>query len=121
MDQLYGRVVALEPVGTGMWQALVPAGTRELRLKCRAVRPSDLSASPDCRLLGLAVHGLELDGATLDLPGGGPGWHELEQDGGHSWRWTNGDALLPVSIGPEPARLVLRGALPEGLPSAPSA
>lgn len=115
------RVVALEPAGTGMWQALVPAGTRELRLKCRAVRPSDLSASPDRRLLGLAVHGLELDGMALDLPGGGQGWHELEQDGGHSWRWTNGDALLPVSIGPEPARLVLRGALPEGLPSAPSA
>ena len=116
-----GHMVALEAEGAGLWRALVPAGTRELRLMSPAVRPSDLSASPDCRLLGLVVYGLELDGTTLDLHRGGQGWHELEQDGGRSWRWTNGNALLPVSVGTEPARLTLRGALPEGLSSAPRA
>jgi hypothetical protein len=41
---------------------------------------------------------LEIDGRdiALDDPALGDGWHEVERESERLWRWSNGDAALPL-------------------------
>jgi hypothetical protein len=79
------------------------AGSGFMRLISRSEAPSDLVPYPDDRRrLGVAVTriivrtGKELSEIPVDHPTLSRGGHEAERDGGALWRWTNGDAVLPL-------------------------
>jgi hypothetical protein len=86
---------------------VLPAALRDpgsVRLISRSGAPSDLVPyETDRRRLGVAVqriivrsHDEQIE-IPPDHPGLSRGWHEAERDGGSLWRWTNGDAVLPLS------------------------
>jgi hypothetical protein len=99
-----GRRVELERPATGVFTASVPAGTRELRLRSRGTRPSMAFGSDDHRRLGVMVLGVEAEGdgglrsIALDDPALARGFHAPESEGGAVWRWTDGDAVIPLHI-----------------------
>ncbi len=77
----------------------LPPGLREALLLSRTHIPAETRAdSRDTRRLGMAVSGIRLDGAPLDIARLG---HERESHGWHApetgWRWTDGRAVLPVA------------------------
>ena len=82
----------------------LPAGSSIARLRSRSTRPWDVDPhSGDRRQLGLKLHHLALgnrramQSVVLDAPGLTEGFNRLEGDEtGGTWRWTNGDALLPL-------------------------
>ncbi len=74
----------------------VPPGAAALRLCSRSAVPCrGDTANPDARRLGVAVTAIILDGrpVRLDDMRLQRGWHRME-DG---WRWTDGDALIPLT------------------------
>lgn len=88
---------------------MVPEGAESIRLVSRSVVPSVLRPwLDDPRRLGVAVRSMVLrdrSGETVlgaDHPALTDGWHGAEQaDDGACWRWSGGDASLPiVSDGP---------------------
>ena len=91
-----------------------------MRLISRSGAPSDLVPYPaDRRRLGVAVQRITVrsrDGLNEippDHPGLSRGWHEAERDGGLVWRWTNGDAVVPLSevTGPAVLEIQLAGTM----------
>ena len=91
----------------------VPAGARSVRLMSRSTQP--VTRRPWCgddRPLGVAVARIEqhwrdgriaqaVDQAALD-----DGWHTVETDaGGALWRWTNGNAAMPLAMSGGPMLL----------------
>ncbi len=73
----------------------LPPGARQVRLRSRVWVPAELGGAADARPLGVAVAGLQLDGAALALGDGrlAQGWHPPEP----LWRWTAGDAVIAVA------------------------
>ncbi len=73
-----------------------PAGGQTLRLRSRSAIPARLLEldSADARRLAVCLWRLEIDCGeiALDDPALCDGWHQIEP----SWRWTNGDAALPL-------------------------
>ncbi len=74
----------------------VPASARSVRL----VSSIMAAAPPDIRTLGLLITRLtvEAGGSVRNIDIADPalsiGFHELEEQEGRTWRWTNGDAVL---------------------------
>jgi hypothetical protein len=100
-----GRRIDPISVEDKRWIFAVPAETWSLRLRSNATRPSTSGTSTDHRLLGFLISQItaETDGETISLLADdadlGEGFHRVEQDGaGKSWRWTDGDALLPATL-----------------------
>jgi hypothetical protein len=101
-----GRSIWPVAVGGGRYVFALPAaqaGLGSMRLVSRSGTPSDLVPYPDDRRrLGVAVTriivrlGEEPSEIPIDHPALSRGWHEAERDGGAPWRWTNGDAVLPL-------------------------
>jgi hypothetical protein len=84
---------------------VLPAGTRSVRLVSRATVPFDIDRSQeDWRRLGVAVARIVLRAGDeqVELPADHPsllrGWHDAETDGTTVWRWTDGDAHIPLPI-----------------------
>jgi len=82
---------------------VLPAGVRDLRLVSRASRPLDIDpSSVDYRALGVEVTEMQMRSRSndwdvpLDHPALTFGWHEVERADGRLWRWTDGDAVMPV-------------------------
>ncbi len=82
---------------------LLPPGTTAARLLSRHAIPAEATAlSGDRRRLGVSIRRLVFrDGDRLwdipaDHPGLRDGWHTAETDAGGVWRWTAGDAAIPV-------------------------
>jgi hypothetical protein len=74
----------------------LPGGGEWIRLRSRTWTPAHVDPrSDDARVLGVALRRLWLDGreASLDSPALRDGWHVAEP----GWRWTSGDAALPVA------------------------
>ena len=99
-----GHVLTPTMVADHRFQYDVPPGTAYLALRSRSACPHETQpGSSDRRRLGVCLTDLELDGVPVSV--GDPrleiGWHEPE-DGGR-FRWTDGDADLPVA-----RRLVFR-------------
>ena len=104
-----GDIIWPERREGGWFDFILPEGARELKLASRSWRPADATASGDKRHLGVVVREIEIDGRRQDLGALGAGWHPLEGETGHEWRWTDGSASLPVGarriavrIGDEP-------------------
>jgi hypothetical protein len=82
---------------------MVPAGVTALVLASRSAAPSTLAAyHDDPRELGVAVTRVVMRGQAArvdfaaDHPALAQGWHGMEQANGAMWRWTTGQAALPV-------------------------
>jgi len=99
-----GRRLPALRAGTNRWQFVVPADTISLRLCSRATRLSMIDGSSDRRMLGMCVRAIEIDGVegkqrlALDHPAFVVGLHPVERDGHRIWRWTNGNAVLPMGL-----------------------
>lgn len=83
----------------------LPAGTQSVRLASRASVPFDLDrAHEDWRNLGVGVTKLvyRVGAEQIEIPADHPslirGWHDAETDGSTIWRWTNGNAHLPLPM-----------------------
>ena len=99
-----GEYLAPLRTGTDTWRAIVPANTQLIRLRTRATRPIMVDGAPDHRALGLCVHAIQFDNGqgltelALDHPSLGQGFHCVECDHDRMWRWTDGDAAIPVGV-----------------------
>jgi hypothetical protein len=86
-----------------MYTIIVPSGTTAIRIRSRDSAPTDSRPwLEDRRSLGVAVTKLTLhcgdqtEVFPIDTPDLKDGWWAVERDGTAMWRWTNGDALLPL-------------------------
>ncbi len=82
----------------------IPAGTRSLRLVSRSFVPAGHRPYvDDWRRLGVAVGAITLrthsglNEVAADDPALLRGWHAAEREGALVWRWTSGDAVLPLA------------------------
>ncbi len=100
------RPVCLEE---GRYSFVLPpaegASVRSARLVSRSAVACE--ARPwidDRRCLGVPVsrmtlrRGAEVGPIPLDHPGASRGWHEVDGDDGAIWRWTDGNAEIPISV-----------------------
>lgn len=90
----------------------LPAGLRTLLLRSPCFVPAGLGPEhEDCRSLGARIDALALDGEPLALDDTAlaEGFHPIERQGGHAWRWTDGAAILrlPARTTPMTLRLTL--------------
>ena len=98
-----GRVIRPLSSDANRYVFTLPAGVSSVRLTSRAGVPSYFEAYlDDWRQLGVAVRRIVVrDSVGLielppDHPGLTQGWHKVEHDDATMWRWTNGDAVLPI-------------------------
>ena len=96
----------IDPIRRGeRYRFALPAGCNEARLRSRAGRPRDTEpAAADTRRLGLSLVRLSVCGPAgsrevrLDDDLLRDGFSHIEQDeSGWAWRWTDGDARLPLA------------------------
>ncbi len=99
------RIEATEVIGR-THRFILPRSARDVRLASRSTAPSRLDGwRDDQRALGVAVRGITAinsqGGASFpaDHPALTAGWHTVETQGASMWRWTNGDAVLPIQTG----------------------
>ena len=108
-----GAVILPDPASPHRtWRFTLPEATTTLRLRSPAATPAEAFARADTRRLGLRLRAVTLEHAgtttALDLtaPSLCEGWHQPEDNNGTLWRWTNGDAALPLS---GPGTLTIHG------------
>ena len=94
---------------------VLPKGVTEVRIRSHASVPSDVQPwLDDRRLLGVGVQRIivrsaeDFEEIAVDSPHLGDGWWQAEGDGRSLWRWTNGEAALPVPLLDGPRMLELR-------------
>ncbi len=98
-----GAVVRPQAYANGRYCFAVPPGASELRLLSRSFLPADMHPyADDWRRLGVAVAGFlwragsETREIAVDRQALSRGWHVAEHAGTAVWRWTDGDAAIPV-------------------------
>ncbi len=105
---------------------ILPPHAQSARLISRAAAPSGLRPwLDDRRHLGVSVRRIVLDDGTRptaippDHPSLTDGWHDVERDGERLWRWTDGDAQLPLPAGARMVEIHLAGSTeyPVGAPA----
>lgn len=95
------------------YRFVLPGALQDVRLVSRNSAPSDLHGwNGDDRPLGVALRNLTTigrDGHTqvlaADCPTLAEGWHAPERQGTAIWRWTDGNAELPVGGQADPCIL----------------
>jgi antigen 43 len=104
-----GQKISAIQTTDGSLGFVVPAGVEELRLVSRASTPTEVTPyNGDDRLLGVAVSRIIVrttaayQDVPVDHPGLADGWHAVEKSGGSQWRWTNGNAIIPLAAMQEP-------------------
>ncbi len=107
-----GRRLRPVAVANGRHTFVLPAGTGDIVLRSRTSAPADLDPlSGDWRPLGVAVRGMTLRNGDdhivipADHPGLTQGWHTAEAGNGDLWRWTAGNATIPMQGNASPAML----------------
>ena len=113
-----GRVIRPLSARGDRYLFLIPAGTTTTRLASRASAPSLLAPYlEDQRRLGVAIKRISVQGPAtvmdypVDHPGLSEGWFGVEGDGSPIWRWTDGDASLPITANKDPLILEVQIAL----------
>jgi len=95
-----GEILTPVSVAETCFRFEAPAGVETLRLRSRSAIPARLAEldSADARRLGVLVSRLEIDGRAIALDDAAlcDGWHAVERQGERQWRWSNGDAALPL-------------------------
>lgn len=112
--QVDGRVLRPVSVNAGVHVFAIPARSGTIRLLSRACAPHAIQPwNSDRRTLGVAVRGITIrEGGSIqvlppDHPALTDGWWTVERDAATLWRWTSGDAMLPLEPG-GPAMLEIR-------------
>ena len=107
-----GRRLRPIAVANGRHTFMLPAGVGDIVLKSRTSAPADLDPrTGDWRPLGVAVRGMTLRtgddhiAIPADHPGLTQGWHSAEVANGTVWRWTAGNAAIPMPGTAGPAML----------------
>jgi antigen 43 len=107
-----GRRLRPIAVANGRHTFMLPAGASDIVLKSRTSAPADLDPrTGDWRPLGVAVRGMTLRtgddhiAIPADHPGLVQGWHTAEASNGSVWRWTAGNAAIPMAGTTGPAML----------------
>jgi hypothetical protein len=100
------RIAPLSQAG-GRYTFMVPATDGEVRLSSRTATPSMLRPwIEDRRSLGVMVQQVVVKSdqdhevIAMDDPRLAKGWWAAEGDSATIWRWTGGEATLPVKAGP---------------------
>ncbi len=111
----------IKPVqsGAGRYTFVLPRTDGRARLVSRAARPCDTRPwLDDRRRLGVMVSRLTLKQGTevtpipVDHPQLSEGWWSVERDRDWLWRWTDGNAVIPLSaVGPAVLEIALGGSL----------
>ncbi len=91
-----GRAIPATRDADGAYRFQLPQGVRSAALVSRSLRPADKGLA-DRRRLGVVVHALACDGVAYPLDALGAGWHAVERDGERMWRWSDGEAQLPLA------------------------
>jgi hypothetical protein len=95
-----GEVLTPVSVIDGRFRFEAPEDMRSLRLRSRSAVLAQLveTDSSEVRRLGVCVTKIVVDGRdiALDAPELSDGWHEVEEEAPRRWRWSNGDAELPI-------------------------
>ena len=99
-----GRAINPISVDAGRYTFVLPPVDGPVRLVSRAAVPSVLRPwVDDCRRLGVCVwhlllkRGKDVEPIPLDHPRLSLGWWGVERDRATLWRWTDGDAVVPLS------------------------
>ncbi|MEI7712101.1 MAG: Hint domain-containing protein [Rhodospirillales bacterium] len=107
-----GRRLRPIAVANGRHSFMLPAGVGDIVLKSRTSAPADLDPrTGDWRPLGVAVRSMTLRtgddyiAIPADHPGLIQGWHTAEVANGTVWRWTAGNAAIPMPGTAGPAML----------------
>jgi hypothetical protein len=107
------------PVATadGRYVFVLPRCAAPVHLMSRAAAPCEVEPwVEDRRCLGVAVERIVLAGPAgrfemaADHPALADGWWAAERDGLKLWRWTNGNAVLPLPAGVGVVEIHLGGA-----------
>lgn len=85
---------------------ILPAGTKELRIRSNSFVPEEFEvSSKDGRRLGVPLRSIRIDDGLdvarkveLDDPVLSQGFSYVQSDAQLVWRWTDGDAALPVEM-----------------------
>jgi serralysin len=108
-----GREIAPLDITAGRLAFALPTGVRTVHLRSRSAVPCETGLHlADGRRLGVAVSRIALlaDGVRNEIPIDHPrlvqGWHALERTGAVLWRWTDGEAALPLSCSAPPGTLL---------------
>jgi hypothetical protein len=98
-----GRRLRPVAVAKGKHTFMLPAGASDIVLHSRTAAPGDLDPlTGDWRALGVAVRSLTVRSGDdhlvipADHPALAQGWHTPETGNGSIWRWTNGNAAIPM-------------------------
>jgi hypothetical protein len=83
--------VSVNAIGRNVYS--IPAGVSSVRLVSGAA-----TYAHDPRTLGAAISRMSVDGEPVSMadPLLHQGFYDIERDGARTWRWTNGDAKIPV-------------------------
>ena len=107
-----GRRLRPVAVAQGRHTFMLPAGASGIVLRSRSSAPADLDPlTGDWRPLGVAVrsmtlrHGDDHIVIPADHPALTQGWYAAEASNGDLWRWTAGNATIPVQGTAGPAML----------------
>jgi len=100
-----GATIRPTSAGNGVYNFVVPAGTRSVQLQSRFGIPVDIEAPylGDTRRLGVRVKQIAVrsDAGEIVISGDDPrlteGWYDAEREDAEIWRWTDGAADLPWS------------------------
>lgn len=92
-----GMFLAPRTAAPGELEFTLPEGTRKLELITGSFAPSEVEPdSDDCRRLGIALHGIVLDGKALPIERTIPETGRHPRAEGDSAIWTRGDTALTL-------------------------
>ncbi len=98
-----GRRLRPVAVAKGKHTFMLPAGASDIVLHSRTSAPADLDPlTGDWRALGVAVRSMTVRSGEehlvipADHPALAQGWHTPETGNGAIWRWTAGNAAIPM-------------------------
>lgn len=110
-----GRRINAVEISNRTYRFILPRGADTARLVSRATAPAALAAyTGDPRTLGVSIRSIAVkSGASVEVfsadhPALRDGWHTVETLGSAMWRWTNGNAALPVATGNQPVVLEIQ-------------
>jgi hypothetical protein len=103
-----GRVIKPVTAEAGCYVFVLPPVCGSMRLVSRGARPCEPRPwIEDSRRLGVAISGMtvrrgtDVEAIPLDHSALSRVWWDAEGDGARLWRWTDGDAEVPMSrVGP---------------------
>ena len=101
--QADGRVFRPVARRQGHYTFVLPAASGPVRILSRSAVPTDIDRhSNDWRRLGISLERIVLRAGSQrvemspDHPALSDGWHSAERNSTAMWRWTSGDAELPL-------------------------